>query len=153
MPRLWIQPTWHGKSAFVPAILPSSPPWARPTISSAAFMRIALFEVSGSYLRFVCNFDFPLASFDADTSDLANLPDAIPYTSGKDLDFIESFSAKMATSSWASMRHTSRTLSICLSGLVRWPSVQATGSVRLIPASVFLPQTWDTCTTRCLAPT
>ncbi len=32
-----------------------------------------IIRVSGSYLRFVCNSEFPLASFDKATSNLANL--------------------------------------------------------------------------------
>jgi phenol 2-monooxygenase (NADPH) len=54
----------------------------------------SIIRVSGSYLRFVCNSEFPLASFDVATADLANLPDAVPYTPGKDLEFIREFFSK-----------------------------------------------------------
>lgn len=53
-----------------------------------------IIRVSGSYLRFICNSEFPLASFDKATSNLTNLPDAIPYTPGKDLEFIREFFGK-----------------------------------------------------------
>ncbi|MCJ1246861.1 hypothetical protein MMC30_004070 [Trapelia coarctata] len=55
---------------------------------------ICIIRVFGSYLRFVCNSEFPLASFDTATADLANLPDAIPYTPGQDLEFIREFFGK-----------------------------------------------------------
>jgi phenol 2-monooxygenase len=52
-----------------------------------------IIRVSGSYLRFVCNSDFPLASFDLATADL-HIPDAVPYTPGKDLEFLKDFFGK-----------------------------------------------------------
>jgi len=53
-----------------------------------------IIRVSGSYLRFVCNSNFPLASFDQGASDLENLPDSIPYTQGKDVEFLREFFGK-----------------------------------------------------------
>ena len=49
-----------------------------------------IIRVSGSYLRFVCNSDFPLADF-TKVSGLPDLPGAIKYTSGQDLDFLAQF--------------------------------------------------------------
>lgn len=53
-----------------------------------------IIRVSGSYLRFVCNSTFPLASFDQATADLEGLPDAVPYIPGNDLEFIREFFTK-----------------------------------------------------------
>ena len=52
-----------------------------------------IIRVSGSYLRFVCNSEFPLAEFERDDSGLGKLPDAVPYTPGEDLEFVRAFFA------------------------------------------------------------
>lgn len=49
-----------------------------------------IIRVSGSYLRFVCNSDLPLADF-SKVSGLPDLPGAIKYTPGEDLEFLASF--------------------------------------------------------------
>lgn len=52
-----------------------------------------IIRVSGSYLRFVCNSDFPLAQFNSEEpKNLPNQPrDAIEYTAGHDLEFLHDF--------------------------------------------------------------
>ena len=49
-----------------------------------------IIRVSGSYLRFVCNSDFPLADF-AKVSGLPDLPGAVKYTPGEDMAFLGEF--------------------------------------------------------------
>ena len=49
-----------------------------------------IIRVSGSYLRFVCNSDFPLAEF-AKVSGHSELFGAVKYTPGQDLDFLNQF--------------------------------------------------------------
>ena len=49
-----------------------------------------IIRVSGSYLRFVCNSDFPLADF-TEVSGLPDLPGAVKYIPGQDLDFLAQF--------------------------------------------------------------
>ena len=49
-----------------------------------------IIRVSGSYLRFVCNSDFPLADLTT-VSDPSESPGAVTYTPGQDLDFLTQF--------------------------------------------------------------
>ena len=51
-----------------------------------------IIRVSGSYLRFVCNSSFPLASFEHAATGLpAKLPGPVEYTPGEDLEFLRTF--------------------------------------------------------------
>jgi phenol 2-monooxygenase len=52
-----------------------------------------IIRVSGSYLRFICHSDLPLAEFDAPPPSLSWVPDAVPYTAGEELDFLRAFFA------------------------------------------------------------
>ena len=49
-----------------------------------------IIRVSGSYLRFVCNSDIPLAEF-TKVSGQSELPGAIKYSPGQDLEFLHDF--------------------------------------------------------------
>ena len=53
-----------------------------------------IIRVSGSYLRFVCNSTFPVASFEKFGHDLPPLPDAVEYKPGQDLEFLKEFFSK-----------------------------------------------------------
>ena len=49
-----------------------------------------IIRVSGSYLRFVCNSEIPIASFDQN-SEFSETPGAVEYAPGRDLEFLGAF--------------------------------------------------------------